>query len=263
MAKNWEEKAYRAWSVLTQMAKSGNTVSYEQLGGEIGVDNPRNVRLALGPIQDYCRIAELPPLTILVVSSTTRKPGSGFTEGVEQGLKKVQDFDWESEENPFEFSVAGDSKKSLIKQLKKNPESAGDVYRKIKYRGMQQMQFRAALLEIYGGKCAFTGLSFETGLDACHIIPWENASEAQKMDLRNGILLNSFHHRLFDRGLITITRDHKITVCLGKKLHAFTDADKYMVERLSETKMQCPQKGLRPLPEYISKHNELLELSVE
>ena len=256
MSKNWEEKACRAWPILMRAAKGKRKMSYMQLGGEIGVHH-RSVRLVLSPIQDYCMKERLPPLTILVVNKARGKPGTGFIERG-QGIMEVYGHDWKSESNPFEVFV-GDSQKDLIKQLNRNPDSAREIYRKVKYRGNRQILFRKALLEIYGNRCAFTGLSFKEGLDACHIVPWEHADEDERMDPRNGILLNSFHHRLFDRGVVTINTDYEI-VYLGENSdgRGHTSADKEWVLSLSAMHHLPHKKKLLPLPEYILQRNKFL-----
>lgn len=68
----------------------------------------------------------------------------------------------------------------------------------------KQHQFRTALLEAYGGRCAITGCSAPLALQAAHIIP---VSKEGTDSARNGILLRADLHLLFDAGLITI--DHR------------------------------------------------------
>jgi len=71
----------------------------------------------------------------------------------------------------------------------------------IKTRRVQSF-FRAAVLTSYDNRCALTGLAIPELLNASHIIPW-SVDEKRRADPRNGICLNAFHDRAFDRGLIS------------------------------------------------------------
>jgi len=75
MAVNHEERAARAWPVLTATAQQRTTVTYGKLGKAIGI-HQRPVRYVLGLVQEYCLAENLPPLTILVVQALGAKPGS-------------------------------------------------------------------------------------------------------------------------------------------------------------------------------------------
>lgn len=67
---NQEERAFKAWIILTSIALKRNFITYKELGDKIGIHH-RAVRYVLGLIQDYCMSNELPPLTILVVNKIT------------------------------------------------------------------------------------------------------------------------------------------------------------------------------------------------
>ena len=94
--------------------------------------------------------------------------------------------------------------------MTKGARRSGEAYALVKVRGLQQILFRDAVRKSYSLKCAFTGMGFQTALEACHIIPWASSTPAQRMDVRNGLLLNSFHHKLFDSDYLTISRDYRI-----------------------------------------------------
>jgi putative restriction endonuclease len=259
MAVNQVERAFRAWPVLIGVAKNHNTITYGELGDAIGVHH-RAIRYVLGVIQGYCLEEGLPPLTILIINSSG-KPGTGFIaydlSHFERGLEKVWDFDWQSIGNPFEFSLSGESYNSLVSALSKQPESSGEVYARVKSRGIKQLLFRQALLKAYKEQCAFTDLSFVAGLEACHIVPWSLASDSERLDIRNGILINSFHHKLFDQGLITISTNHEILFYDPKQKDGrYSELDCALTSKLHGQKMRLPFRiNQRPLPEYISRHH--------
>jgi len=262
MAINQVERAFHAWPVLIAVANKRKIITYGELGAAIGVHH-RAIRYVLGVIQDYCLEANLPPLTILIVNSSG-KPGTGFIaynlRNFEEGLEEVWGFDWKSIKNPFEFSQLGDSYQSLVSSLSKDPDSAGDIYAKVKSRGIKQLLFRQALLKAYKEQCAFTELSFVSGLEACHIVPWAVASDTERLDVRNGILINSFHHKLFDQGLITISTSYEIVFYDPKQKNGeYSKLDRALTSKLHGQKMQLPFRlNQRPLPEYISRHHEII-----
>ena len=263
MAVSQLERAFRAWPVLTQVARSRKTTTYGELGAAIGIHH-RTVRYVLGVIQSYCIEETLPPLTILVIN-VSGKPGTGFIaydlENFQEGLEKVWGFDWAALQNPFDFAASGESAKSLIKALTSEPEASSEVYLRIKSRGIKQVLFRDALMKIYSQKCAFTELSFVFGLEACHIVPWSIASEDEKLDVKNGILLNSFHHKLFDKGLITINCDHEIVYWdPEEEVGEYTKMDRAFTSKLHGRRMRLPFRiNNRPHAKYIARHHELLE----
>ncbi|MCU9527530.1 HNH endonuclease [Pseudomonas mosselii] len=65
----------------------------------------------------------------------------------------------------------------------------------------RQGNFRASLLQRYGGACCITGCKVDTLLEAAHIIPYRGD---QSDDVSNGLLLRVDLHRLFDAHLVTI-----------------------------------------------------------
>ena len=205
---NHEERASRAWPLLVDVARRNDTITYSELAQAIDV-HVRAIRFLLGPIQDYCIAGGLPPLTVLVVAKGTNLPGSGFIgcEDLDEGLSEVRAYPWEVEGNPFLYARSGTTRRTLVDTLVARPEDSGQVYALVEQRGMVQVLFREALLEAYEGACAFCGLSFHAALDACHIVPWAHSARAERLDVRNGLLLCATHHRLFDAGWLDVTED--------------------------------------------------------
>ena len=266
MSVNQIERAFRAWPILIAIAKSRDTISYGKLASNLGIHH-RTVSYVLGVIQDYCLEEGFPPLTILIVNSSGR-PGTGFIafdlSRFNEGLESVWDYNWNQIENPFGFSAAGESYETLVKTLTHAPEESEAVYLKVKSRGIKQILFRSALLSAYQNKCAFTALSFTEALEACHIIPWSQATDAQRLDVRNGILLNRLHHRLFDCGYVTISVNHEIIFSdPNEEEGEYGEFDRLVSSGLHGNKMFLPFRlKHRPLPEYISKHHEIAEWEV-
>lgn len=64
--------------------------------------------------------------------------------------------------------------------------------------------FREALIELWDGRCAVTGLSLPAPLlRASHAKPWAIANDQERLDPFNGLLLAVHLDALFDSGLMT------------------------------------------------------------
>ncbi|MEY2631526.1 MAG: hypothetical protein RIR00_180 [Pseudomonadota bacterium] len=260
---NQTDRARLAWNVLTHQASQKEPITYGELGQKIGIHH-RAVRYALGPIQDYCLENNLPPLTILVINQTG-KPGTGFiahdTNDLRNGLSLVFNYPWKDEVNPFSFAESGFTYDQIIEHLIEKPAESAEIYFLTKSRGIQQTMFREAVRRAYNWQCAFTGWSFTDCLDACHIIPWEHADSQQRMDVRNGVLLNPLHHKLFDKGYITITENYTIKYCdPNEEKYDLSELERSLLINLHNKKMHLPQnKSLWPLKENIIYHNNFFE----
>jgi hypothetical protein len=67
------ERAAQIWSVLALAARNRQVLTYSIVGNLIGVP-ARGLGHLLEPIQSYCLLNRLPPLTILVVSEEDGMP---------------------------------------------------------------------------------------------------------------------------------------------------------------------------------------------
>ena len=63
--------------------------------------------------------------------------------------------------------------------------------------------FREALMDLWQGRCAVTGIPFPPELlRASHAKPWARATDAERLDPFNGLLLATHLDAMFDSGLI-------------------------------------------------------------
>lgn len=73
--------------------------------------------------------------------------------------------------------------------------------------------FRDGLLDLWEGRCPVTGLAVPALLRASHIKPWADCeTDAERLDVYNGILLAPHLDAAFDRGFITVADDGTIVV---------------------------------------------------
>lgn len=68
------ERASQIWGILAWTAKNRQSMTYAHLSKLIGVPAAGLGKL-LEPIQSYCILKKLPPLTILVVQTKAGLPG--------------------------------------------------------------------------------------------------------------------------------------------------------------------------------------------
>lgn len=72
-----------------------------------------------------------------------------------------------------------------------------------------QGQFRRNLLEKWDGRCAATGLEEAKLLKASHIVPWASATDEERINPFNGLLLSAAYDAAFDAHLIALTSEGK------------------------------------------------------
>lgn len=100
----------------------------------------------------------------------------------------------------------------LIENEPFNPANESDARQKIMREitvRQGQPAFRNALLRAYEGRCAITGCSVATVLEAAHIMPYKGDHTNH---VTNGLLLRADLHTLFDCDMIAISEDHRVIV---------------------------------------------------
>jgi len=114
-----------------------------------------------------------------------------------------------------------------------------------------QGTFRVLVTDNYGRRCAVTGERTLPVLQAAHIKPF---SLVMEHDARNGLLLRSDIHTLFDRGYVTVTPEHRFEVSRRLKEDWENGRDYYA---LRGNQVRIPEKaGARPDPAFLQWHAE-------
>jgi putative restriction endonuclease len=114
-----------------------------------------------------------------------------------------------------------------------------------------QGTFRVAVTDAYGRACAVTSEHSLPVLEAAHIKPF---AEEGPHEVRNGLLLRSDVHRLFDRGYVTVTPDGRFEV--SRRLREDFDNGKTYYA-LQGQRVHLPSRAAdRPAPELLRWHNE-------
>lgn len=101
------ERAAQLWSVLALAARNRQVLTYPLVSRLVGVPQAGLGQL-LEPVQSYCLLNKLPPLTILEVSSESGIPGTGFVAAsdIPRTQQEVFAFDWLAHGAPSEDVLA-------------------------------------------------------------------------------------------------------------------------------------------------------------
>jgi len=117
----------------------------------------------------------------------------------------------------------------------------------------KQWAFRQSLMTGFAGKCCLTGISTPDFLIASHIVPWCHDKE-NRLNPRNGLLLNVFLDKAFDKGYISVdAKDYSVLVS-----HSIKDEE--IMNRLSPFEGQIIHLPYNPdrYPEtqFLEYHND-------
>lgn len=119
---------------------------------------------------------------------------------------------------------------------------------------VNQSFFRKAVFAAYDFKCCITGLGILELLNASHIIPWSK-DEINRVNPRNGLCLNAFHDRAFDRGFLTITPEYKIKISKSIKRNDVDNIAQDFLLRYDGSEMRLPTRFL-PDANFLKYHNK-------
>jgi putative restriction endonuclease len=115
-----------------------------------------------------------------------------------------------------------------------------------------QGSFKVLVTDAYNRRCAMTGERTLPVLESAHIKPYALSGPH---NISNGLLLRSDLHKLFDKGLITVTSDLHIEVSNRIKSLYENGRDYYALQ--GRALISMPKEPLyRPSREYIEWHND-------
>lgn len=119
---------------------------------------------------------------------------------------------------------------------------------------VNQSFFRSTILASYNFSCCITGIQQPELLVAGHIKPW-SLDEKNRLNPRNGILINALHDRAFENGLITIDTNYKIKISsILMKQKNLTSIEDYFI-KYDGKEIGLPSRFL-PDIEFLKYHNE-------
>lgn len=110
--------------------------------------------------------------------------------------------------------------------------------------------YRQAIRQKFSDQCAVTGASNSQILIASHIVPWRDATDDERLDENNGILLSPNYDALFDKHLISFTDDGSLVVS-----NKVTESDLAALG-ISNSHRCKIHEGMLP---YLKRHREALQ----
>jgi putative restriction endonuclease len=148
-------------------------------------------------------------------------------------------------------AVVGVSARSAVPAAPYEPQRVAERFGgpTIVYPRLGQGTFRVLVTDLYGRRCAVTGERTLPVLEAAHIKPFAAAGPHEP---RNGVLLRSDIHTLFDRGYVTVTPELRFEVS-GRIREEFENGRDYYA--LHGRPVRLPADiGLAPAREYLDWH---------
>jgi putative restriction endonuclease len=253
-----KNKQYQAWDVLVDQASHGlNPMMYKDIADKVGLGEnyARKAQIFLHPIQDFCLLKKIPPLTVLAKLSVGGY-GKGFSlnpfKTPEEAIVAVHGFKkWNEYRDEFYGNVTTNSIEVARNALAKT-QTEKSTRREVEQRGSRQEKFKNFLLLSYAGQCAVCDIKHQGLLDGAHIISWSASTAAEKVDSANGLLLCKNHHASFDAKLWWV--DQNGEVC--------TIASDLMKSLRTNLELRLPKETQDSPMSYLDKYQKRHKLKV-
>ena len=127
-------------------------------------------------------------------------------ENPNSALKEL--YEWKPGNVGKTISFEPDYKKTIHPDLKKDYMKPDVTERKgLVTSRIGQGYYRKQILMKWKYRCAVTNCAMPEILIASHIVPWRDATDKERLDPENGILLSPNYDALFDRYLISFSDD--------------------------------------------------------
>lgn len=154
---------------------------------------------------------------------------------------------WESVRNA---ASAGDARQAMPADSQLDAPRFGIEY--LTRGRLGQGSFRVLVTDAYARRCAITGEKTLPVLEAAHIMPYARNGPH---NVRNGLLLRSDLHKLFDLGYVTVTPDLRVEV--SSRLRAeWENGRDYYAYHGKELSCRPHQPAEMPATHFLSWHNE-------
>jgi putative restriction endonuclease len=118
-----------------------------------------------------------------------------------------------------------------------------------------QGAFRVEVTDAYARRCAITGERTLPALEAGHIRPY---AKNGPHEIRNGLLLRSDLHNLFDLGYLTVTLDYRVEVSRRIREEFENGRHYYALHGQSLAVLPRHEKA-RPAPEFLEWHHGIFK----
>ncbi|MBR0455787.1 MAG: HNH endonuclease [Firmicutes bacterium] len=155
-------------------------------------------------------------------------------------------------------NIMSENDSSTLKTFELEEMPPGEYRERMVKERIGHYYFRLAIVNSYSNRCCITGLSIPTLLVASHIKPWKDSDvKTERTNPCNGLCLNSFHDRAFDRGLITIDNQYSVIISSKVKKAEMDDATKSWLLGYEKQQIHLPDKFV-PRKDFIEYHNDVI-----
>lgn len=150
-----------------------------------------------------------PTIGCIVLDECVLLPREQMVAPVDLGLSfPDQIVKWKSFEGTLNLPEAAGLVSTADEFSLVDPRDSDWESRKVKKR-ISQGAFRDRILAAYGGRCAISGETCSTILEAAHIQPFVSMASNH---VQNGLSLRRDFHRLFDTGLLSLNDNYEVMV---------------------------------------------------
>ena len=135
---------------------------------------------------------------------------------------------------------------------------AGEEREQMMKARVGQYFFRTTVLSSYHNSCCITGLARKELLVASHIKPWKDSdAHTERTNPQNGLCLNAFHDKAFDRGMMTVSTDYRIIISDKLKNTSMDEDTKGWLLKYEGKSIVLPEKFL-PDKRFLEFHNDVI-----
>ena len=118
---------------------------------------------------------------------------------------------------------------------------------------INQTFFRQSVLSAYNFRCCISGVNNPELLEACHIIEWSK-DVLNRTNPKNGLCMNPFFHKAYDKHLIGITPDLKVVISDELLSDTMTAQFRNYLQEIDGSKISLPTK-FRPNRNFLEIHH--------
>lgn len=161
-----------------------------------------------------------------------------------------------------------ESEKLIAKLTSKNIEDSADIEianlpqgaerEVVVKQRINQSFFRSAVMSAYNFRCCISGIGNPELLEACHIVDWKQDA-VNRTNPKNGLCMNPFFHKAYDKLLISITPN--LTIEISDEIIDNTSEPSFKdyLCRINGRHIIMPDK-FQPQKEFIEIHHNQFKL---
>ena len=106
---------------------------------------------------------------------------------------------------------------------------------------VNQKFFRTAVMSAYNFRCCISGINTPELLEACHIVEWSK-DVLNRTNPKNGLCMNHFFHKAYDKHLIGITPDLNIVISDELLTNSIDTHFRNYLQEINGSKISLPSK---------------------